>query len=129
MATIVRLDGIDLPSGLIWQDRNAWQPVAQTMERTLGGRPVIEYQALSAGRPITLQGDRRQGWMTRATCDAVRQLADMAGAVFSLQIHTEVFQVVFRHHEPPAFDAEPIIARLNPGTNDYFIPVIRLMTV
>jgi len=36
---------------------------------------------------------------------------------------------MFRHHDPPAFEAKPLIARPNPSADDFYLATLKLMTV
>lgn len=129
MATVLRLNGVDLPSSLIWQDRHEWSGVAQSVDRTLAGREVIEHAALIRGRPITFVSETNQGWVSYATVKLLLALYAASGGVFILQVGAESYQVVFRHHEPPAFSARPLIKRLAPDDSDWFLINMKLMTV
>lgn len=129
MPTVLTLDGINLPPSLIWIDRNSWSPIQQTSERVLGGREVTEYAALIAGQPITLQGERTQGWVNWALFLQLQSRAHVAGAVYDLQIGDNTWQVMFRHEDPPALDWEPIIKRLTPGNADVGLLTLKLKTV
>ena len=128
MTTVV-LQGITITTGLVWQDKNQYAPVEQVFRRTLGGTPVVDYAALSEGRPVTLSSLRDQGWLTKTQVDAIQALADVAGAVYPLTIGSESFQVMFRHHEPPAVEFDPLIPRTEAEVSDWYLGNIKLFTV
>jgi hypothetical protein len=127
--TTFTLGGVGLPVSLSWQDQYAFSPVAQKSVRTIGGKVVVFSQSLSRGRPITLVSLRDQGWMDLPTVNAIQALSIVPGATYSLVIDATVFTVVFRHHEAPAFNARPLIARVIPDSDDWFLATVRLMTV
>ena len=129
MATVLRLNGIDLTAALIWQDRHEWSGVAQSVDRPLGGRSVIEHAALSRGRPITLVSETNQGWVDYGTVKALLALSSAPGGTYTLEVGTETYQVVFRHHDSPAFSAKPLVKRLAPDDSDWFLITMKLMTV
>lgn len=129
MATTLLLNGLALPASLIWGDRYSHADVAQQVTRTLGGRVVVEHQALSKGRPITLVSERQQGWVQYSVVQALQALADTPGGVYPLQIDTTIWSVIFRHHEAPAFSAEQLIKRLKPDPADKYLITLKLMTV
>jgi hypothetical protein len=129
MATLLRLNGIDLSAALIWQDRHEWAGVEQSKTITLGGRAVIEHAPLSKGRPITIVSEASQGWVDHTTMLALRALAGVSGGVFTLEVHTGTYLVMFRHHEAPAFNATPLIKRLAPDAGDWFLITMKLITV
>jgi len=123
------LGGVALNAQMVWEDRYQSQRVAQTVLTTLGGMPVTFSQALQAGESITLVAREDRGWLKGDAVAAIAQLADQAGGVFELRVNDVVRQVVFRHHEPPAFSATPLVPRFNQKLNDYFTGTIKLMTV
>ncbi|GMQ91709.1 MAG: hypothetical protein BMS9Abin11_1020 [Gammaproteobacteria bacterium] len=125
----VVLGGVTLSNHLIWEDEDTYSSVASSVKRTLAGSVVYRDQTLTLGRPITLVAKVDQGWLTKAQVDAVRTLANVAGAVYSLTVGTQNFNVKFRHHESPAFTADALIKRNNPSVNDYYTCTIKLMTV
>ena len=126
---MLTLDGLPLPTGLLWLDECAVATVSQSVRRTLDGGLVVFYTGLRAGMPITLQSEADAGWLTRAQVDAVAVRASSPGGVFVLQIRDLSYQVMFRHHDPPAFEAKPLIARLNPSADDFYLATLKLMTV
>ena len=129
MATTLTLNGIALDPSLIWSDRDAFSPVAQSTTRTIGGRMVVEPSGISKGRPITFVSERNQGWVDYATVLSLKGLAQVAGGTYALVVGSETFTVMFRHEEAPAFEATPLIKRLNPDPEDWFLVTIKLMTV
>lgn len=126
---MISLGGVQLPSNLIWEDRYGWSPVTQSVKMTLGGRPIVYSAQLQAGRRITLSSSQDMGWVTKEQVDSLMQLADVAGAQYSLTIGSATFDVVFRHEDPPAVEASPLIPRGDPVAGDYFLCRIKLLTV
>lgn len=126
---MIVFDGIQLPPGLLWSDEFAAQPVAQTVRRTLDGSVVVFYGQLQAGLPITLESESDAGWLTRAQVEAIALRAASPGGVYSLTLRGQTFQVMFRHHEPPAFEARPLINRADPQPGDFYLATLKLMTV
>lgn len=123
------LGGVTLSQHMIWEDEDSYSGVASSFQRTLAGNIVVRDQTLNLGRPITLIAQQDQGWLTKTQVDAIRALANVAGAEYSLVIESQSFQVKFRHHEDPAFIADALIKRNNPSPNDYYTCTIKLMTV
>lgn len=126
---MIRLDTLVLPDGLVWQDEFAAQPVAQNVRRTLDGGMVVFYGELRAGQPITLASEPDAGWLTRAQVEALALLAASPGGVYPLTLRNRTFQVMFRHQEPPALEARPLVPRANPQPGDFHLATIKLMTV
>lgn len=126
---MIRLDGLLLPDGLVWSDEFATQAVAQTARRTLDGSLVVFYGQMRGGLPITLESEPDAGWLTRALVEALKLRADSPGGVFLLELRGQSFQVLFRHHEPPAFEAKPLVNLADPRPGDFYLATLKLMTV
>ena len=124
----VVLGGVTLPPNIVWEDKYKWNPVVQEVKSTLGGSLIV-YSGQMRGRRITLVAYQDQGWLTLAQVDAVKALADVAGATYTLTIGAESFTVVFRHEEPPAVEFEPLIPRAVPESGDFFVGRIKLLVV
>lgn len=122
------LHGIDLPSGMLWEDEFSWSAAARSVERSITGALVIDVAAQQAGRPITLRGVNDQGWMRRAQLLLLRALSDNPGGRYSLQLADgRVFTVQFAPDNP--IDAEPI-GRPELPTQDWpYVVTLRLITV
>lgn len=118
--TTLTIDEVPLPASLTWHDRDAWQPVAQTARPTLDGGLAVFHQPLSAGRPITLISSDSSGWVDRATLDALQALASEPGSLHTLVLGAQSFTVLWRHEDPPAIQADPLVARLNHDPGDWF---------
>ncbi|MBF0283587.1 MAG: hypothetical protein HQL51_03915 [Magnetococcales bacterium] len=121
---VITLGGVELPRQIQWIDRDAWSPVAQSVERTLDGGQAIFAAGLQAGRPITLEADAGVAWITDEQRQAVLALAAQPGSVFQLAWGTEFYSVMFRHHDAPAVELRPL--RPNSG---WFVGQIKLVTV
>jgi hypothetical protein len=126
---MIRLDTVVLPDGLVWTDEFAAQAVAQTVRRTLDGSVVVFYGQHSGGLPITLESEPDAGWLTRTQVEALKLLADSPGGIYSLELRGQTFQVMFRHQEPPAFEAKPLFNLANPQPGDFYLATLKLMTV
>ncbi|MBF0370984.1 MAG: hypothetical protein HQL52_16165 [Magnetococcales bacterium] len=103
-----QLDDIILPDSLQWIDRHQASSTAQSLDYTLAGNPVLFAQGLEKGRPITLEAAEEVTWLDQETVDALLDLANQAGATFSLNWEGEWLTVMFRHNEPPAVSLHPI---------------------
>jgi len=126
---ILTLGGVELNPNMVWRDRAITQGVAQRVIRTLAGGLVVFTQQLTAGAEVTLSATNDQGWLTKVQVDQVRALAEIPGAQYTLSIGAESLNVMFRHSDPPAFDAALLIERLNPVPGDYYTVNIKLLTV
>ena len=126
---MITLDGIQLPVDLLWSDEWAASSVAQTVRRTLDGGLVVFYGELRAGWPITLESQPDAGWLTRAQVEAVALRAASPGGLYTLTLRGQAWQVMFRHHDAPAFDARPLVPIANPQAGDFYLATLKLMTV
>jgi hypothetical protein len=125
----IAIDGIALPPGLIWIDEFSAQSVAQTVKRTLDGSLVVFYGGLKRGIPITLESEPDAGWMRRDLVEALQVRASSPGGIYTLQLRDQVFQVMFRHHDAPAFEAKPLVNLATPAPGDYYLATLKLITV
>ncbi len=126
---MIRLDTLLLPDGLVWSDEFTAQRVAQSVRRTLDGGLVVFYGQHSGGLAVTLESEPDAGWFTRAQVEAIANLAASPGGLFTLQIRGQTFPVLFRHHEPPAFEAKPLVSLANPQPGDFYLATLKLMTL
>jgi hypothetical protein len=122
------LNGIALPSGMLWVDEFTWVAAQRSVERSITGAQIIDVATKLAGRPITLQGAQDQGWIRRATLLGVRALADAPDGRYVLQLAGgEQFTVMFAPED--AIEAQPISRpELPVGTSPY-VATLRLITV
>ena len=126
---MITLSDVQLQGSLVWTDRWGQQNVSQKMLRTLGGLPLFYHAKLHNGVPITLESLEDQGWQTLETVQKLYDLASVSGAQYLLDLGAAQFSVMFRHDDPPAFDATPIIPRAEVITGDYFTIKMKLVTV
>jgi hypothetical protein len=125
----IELNGMQLPVDLIWSDEYESQSVSQTVRRTLDGGVVVYHSSNFAGRSITLESSTDSGWVTRDVVKTLSILAASPGAQYSLVIRGEVFNVIFRHNDSPAFDASPIVSYSDPIDSDFFTVSIKFVTI
>lgn len=117
---MITLDAISLPDSITWTDRDNYQPVSQTMRVARDGTPVIYHAPQLGGRPITIASTENSGWMRRDTLNALQALASTPGSQHALSIGDDEFTVIWRHDDPPAIQAEPLVARTTHDDGDYF---------
>ncbi|MEE8114515.1 MAG: hypothetical protein V3T23_09170, partial [Nitrososphaerales archaeon] len=96
---MVTLGGVDLPDDINWIDEFNFQPVSQSVTRTIAGNLVQFNQALVLGRPITLEAIEDEGWLTKDQVDSIQSLASTPGGTFTLAIGAQSFTVTFRHDD------------------------------
>lgn len=131
--SIIVLDGITLTPALQWQERYQSQGVAQSVQRTLGGLPVIFENSLVKGAPITLVAEevngRVLGVVLRSVVEQLKALAEVAGAQYVLSFDGTDIPVRFRHSDPPAVDMRPVLPGMPPLPDDFMQGSIKLLTV
>ena len=125
---MIQLDTTTLPDGLDWPDEFDTGVVGQSVRRRLDGGLVVYPRALAAGRSITLIAPADQP-LTRAQALALESLAAVVGASYSMALRGAVFQVMFRHHDPPALDLAPLVDYADPVDSDFVVGTVKLFTV
>jgi hypothetical protein len=122
---------LTLNPDLYWSDEHNWNPVEQSVERTITGAQVIQAAARVAGRPITLEPeDDEAAWMTRTQVVALRNWAAVPGKTMTLTLRGEAREVIFRHQDG-GFEARPVI-QYRDGHElpaDFYLCTIRLMEI
>lgn len=134
MSMFISLGGVNLNPSMNWKDRFQSFQVAQSVNRTVGGRAIVFATPLRAGRKITFEATQESGWLSESTVQLLMGMAATVGGTFSLKVgdttgNVESFDVIFRHNEPPALELSPIINRPLHDSTDYFIGTIKLLTV
>lgn len=101
---------LTLHDDLLWTDEHSWSPVVGNAEYSIKGALIIENGLRLAGRPISLQApDESMAWHPRSVIDQLYLWSAQAGQDFHLTMQDgQVFNVAFRHHEPPAFEPKPV---------------------
>jgi hypothetical protein len=69
------------------------------------------------------------GWLTKAMVDAIEGMAEVAGAVYTLNFHGEIVNVVFAHHDAPAVSLVPLQPKAVPEPDDYYVGTLKFITV
>jgi hypothetical protein len=114
---------------MLWTDQYDWTPTEQTETRTLTGALVIETAQKQAGRPITLTGTAESGWATKAQVDAVFAMLSTTTPLVLVLPDGTTFNVTFRNKDNPPVQAKPLLDYRTYQTTDYFILVIKLITL
>jgi len=121
-----------LSDDLRWLDEAEWSPVEQSVERSITGALIVQSAERTAGtgRPITLgPPDDASAWMARRTLDQLMTWASTPGQVLALDLRGTVHSVVFRHHEAPALQADPVVWYSDETADDLYRITIKLMRV
>lgn len=124
------LNGVTLSGSMIWSDEHKQSKVAQNAVVTLGGGVIVYSQGLQAGQSVTLEARQDTGWITKAMLDQLEDMAAVAGAVYTINIHDRfIGNVMFRHQDGPAVEFEPLTPKAAPEATDYYIGTLKLFTV
>ena len=90
----MRLDGLELPINLFWENEFSFIAVAQESQRTVTGGMDVQAVPLAYGQPVRLTG----AWATRLEILALKALENEAGVKRILTLndgteHTVLFDV------------------------------------
>jgi hypothetical protein len=125
-------DTVTLHPDTNWSDELNWHPVEQTATRTVTGALVISAAARIAGRPITLESSEDAAWEHRSTVVGhLRNWAAVPGKVLVLKLRGVFRDVIFRHHDGVAFEANPVALFRDDdiSDDDFYRYVLRLMEI
>lgn len=121
---------VQIPRQLVWVDEFSWTPVEKVIGYGTEGALLIDVGTKLAGRPITLQGVDRHGWLRKNVLEEVRALAADGEAVYTLT-HADgrTFQVTFAPDDPvtaiPVAGTRPEL----PGDDYPYVATVRLIEV
>lgn len=126
-----QVDTLTLPGDMEWTDRTRWSPTKQSEELSLSGGVIIQKSTQTAGRPITIETNRRGVFVTYAQVKALESLRDnpLTGAFTLSDPDGTTQQVRFRHSAGEPVDAAPIHFRSPPADEDIYNLTLRLITV
>ncbi|MBF0358950.1 MAG: hypothetical protein HQL70_10110 [Magnetococcales bacterium] len=118
-----KLGNLILPDSLQWTDQYSLSPVTQTVAHTLAGTPVV-FSRKGSGLPITLAATGDTTWLDLTTTKLLAEMSEQVGVIYSLIWNDLNFNVIFRHHEPPAISLTPLWPH-----HDHFTGTIRLTQI
>lgn len=121
---------VELSDRLQWTNEYEWSPVQQDTEYTLGGALVVDQGVKLAGRPILLEGEETNAWITRTQCEAIKSLNAIPRAEMTLILRGEEHQVIF-DRASGGFNARPIWKLLDGEITSelFYVPTFRFLTV
>jgi predicted alpha/beta superfamily hydrolase len=120
----MKLNNLELPGNLYWENEFAHKSVAQSVDRSVSGRVVVESAALSYGRQIKLTG----AWATREQIGALSEMENAGLAVIFTANDNETHSAVF-DLEAGGLVAELVGPELNPDSETLYELTINLITV
>lgn len=121
---------VTLHPDLYWADEFDWHPVQQNVERSLTGALVVDLAAIPNGRPISLRPvDNRSAWMTRETVEQLQAWAATPGQEMELTLRGVTRTVMWRHQNPPALAAEPVVHMRDLGDDGFYLVRLNFMEI
>lgn len=124
----MRLDDIELDDQLEWTDEFTWSAIEQETARSVSGVLLVQAGEKLHGRPITLASNGG-AWTPLTTVRALEILRDQPGRFMRLQLPDgREFAVIFDHSSTP-LECEPVERKVNPGADDVYEIVLRMLTV
>lgn len=124
------LDSITLPDDLLWTNEFDWNPVEQSLDRSLTGGLLIQEQSKSYGRPIELSGGEDAAWVSRSVVVNLLALSQTANKIMTLTLpDLRQYSVIFDRSEGSPIEAQQILPYAYPGDDYQYSLVIRLLTV
>lgn len=130
MSTTLTVGGttVALHEDLLWTDEFDWHAVEQSVQRSLTGALLVDYRVKTLGRPITLSGaDPRAAWLARSVVAQLYAWANAPGQIMTLVLRGTTYTVMWRHEQPPAFTAVPVIDYADPNSADWYRATLKLM--
>lgn len=120
---------VNLHPDLFWSDENNWNPVDQSVTRTLTGAMIVSVAGMIGGRPITLEPeDDSSAWMSRSVVESLRNWAAVPGKELTLTLYGQTYSVMFRHQDG-GLEAKPVVHYNDPDNADWYLCVVRLMEI
>jgi hypothetical protein len=120
---------VTLPDDLQWVDEFDWHPVVAKTGRTVTGALWVQESAITAGRPITLQGDVNYAWVPRSAILGLQTLAALVGVPLTLTRFAVARTVMFDREQAKPIEVKPIIDYAEPDNADNYQLTVRLRTV
>lgn len=130
MSITLAYDGttINLDEDYYWTDEN-WQPVEQSVERTVTGALVASVGARTGGRPITLEPENDNcGWLKYSDLTTLRSWASVPGREMTLTLRGVARTVIFRHQDG-AIEATPVVHYSDVQADDWYRITLRFLEV
>ncbi len=126
----MQLDSITLPDDLLWTNEFDWNPVEQTLDRSLTGALLVQEQALSYGRSIVLSGGTEAGWVTRATVQSLLGLSQDPNKVMTLTLADQrQYSVIFDRQSVSPIEAHQVMPFAYPDDSSFYALTVRFLTV
>lgn len=120
----MKLKNIELPKNLYWQNEFDHKDIAQSVERSVSGKPIVESAALSYGQPMTLTG----AWINRVQVKALRALEASSEALV-LTLNDQTTHSVIFDISSGGLQAKLLSPEIEPTDQTLYQLTINLLTV
>jgi len=122
------LDGITLPTDLIWTNEFDDTTIAQDIKRSLTGAQIISESVKIKGRKITLTGGEDYAWLSRNEVQALKTLSNTVDNTIVLVFNGQTINVRFDQSKQ-GLVAKPVIACSDPDQHTKYYIVVNLIEV
>lgn len=124
----ITINSIILPPDMIWEDEFSGNMLAKTETVTVTGGSIIQKQARTTGRRITLASGQDHAWINRAALQAIQALilSDPPDVALTLG-DGRAFSVQFAPTSERPIEARPVQPGKNPSGDDLYVVTIRMM--
>lgn len=121
---------VTLSDDLFWQDEFEWNPVEQSVTRTLTGGMIIDSSEMQGGRQITLTTpDEDSAWTRYEDVLKLHSLAATPGLVMQFTFRGVTRNVMFRHQDKDAVVAKAVVFYRDPVDLDPYLVTLKLMEI
>lgn len=121
---------INLSDDVLWVDEFEWNPVEQSVERTLSGGLIVDSSEVLGGRSITLEPpDDSSAWTKYEDVLKLNLLARTPGLVMQLTFRGITRDVMFRHQDRDPVSAKAVVVYSDPAATDPYLVTIKLMEI
>ncbi|MEZ2746304.1 hypothetical protein ACBQ16_14000 [Halopseudomonas bauzanensis] len=127
----ITLDDVQLDDQLQWVNEFDHDAVAQTQERSITGKLLVQYGAnpLAHGREIDLRSNGG-AWTPLSVVRQLEAMRDEPGRVMLLTLADDRhFHVIFNRTSGPPLTAEPVFREAYPTADSLYYINLRLLTV
>lgn len=119
----MRLENLELPENLYWQNEFEHKNLAQSVEHTVSGGAVVEHVSISYGQKIKLTG----AWAARSEIVALKALEN-TNAVMNFVSSNGTYSVVF-DIAADGVEAALLSPEVAPTSDTLYELTINLLTV
>jgi hypothetical protein len=113
------IGGIDLGSGLYWEDQSGRSGIDGRMVRARDGTPIV-WEQEAGPTDFNLVGGTTTGVLSGHVLQEIKNLASVPGGTYPLEHNGQTHTVRFRTWDQPVIEADPIAPRENMIITDVY---------